>query len=73
MAKEDDAVPRFAGRALRAAAALMRSPVGAPLARKLGALVIDRKLAGVDFAAEGEPPPLYMPPPWRRPAGRKGR
>ena len=29
--------------------------------RLLSRLVIDRKLREIDFAAEGEPAPLYMP------------
>jgi hypothetical protein len=64
-------VPRLAGRALRLASSLLRAAVaGPPLRRTLGALVIERKLASVDFAAEGSPPPLYMPPQYRRGNGR---
>jgi hypothetical protein len=38
-----------------------------PLPKLLAKLVIDRKLAGIDFAAEGHPAPFYMPAPYRRP------
>jgi hypothetical protein len=60
-------VPRLSGRSLRLVSALLHSTVsGPPLRRSLGAAVIDKKLALVDFAAEGEPAPLYMPPSYRR-------
>src|SRR5205085_9727996 len=38
-----------------------------PLPRLLTKLVIDRKLAAIDFAVEGHPAPFYMPAPYRRP------
>jgi hypothetical protein len=60
-------VPRLAGGRLKVVSALMRAPVsGPPLRRKLGSMVIEEKLAAIDFAAEGEPAPLYMPPSYRR-------
>jgi hypothetical protein len=61
-------VPRLSGLRLRLVSSLLRSPIGGPsLRRTLGALVVDRKIASVDFAAAGQPAPLYTPPPWRRP------
>jgi len=49
---------RFAGIGLRLVEGIMRST---PLHRLLSRLVIDRKLRDLDFAAEGEPAPFYMP------------
>ena len=37
-----------------------------PLPRLLSRLVVERKLRGIDFAAEGEPAPYYMPPHYQR-------
>jgi hypothetical protein len=37
-----------------------------PLPKLLSRLVFDRKVDGIDFAAEGNPPPFYMPAPYRR-------
>ena len=51
--------PRFSGIGLRLVEGMLRST---PLPRLLSRLVIERKLRGIDFAAEGEPAPLYMPP-----------
>jgi hypothetical protein len=39
----------------------MEGALRGPLPRLLSRLVIDRKLREIDFAAEGEPAPLYMP------------
>ena len=49
--------PRLAGIGLRLAESILRGP----MPRLLSRLVVDRKLAEVDFAAEGEPAPFYMP------------
>jgi len=49
--------PRLTGIRLR----LMEGALRGPLPRLLSRLVIDRKLREIDFAAEGEPAPLYMP------------
>jgi hypothetical protein len=51
--------PRFAGIGLRLVESALR---GTPLPRLLSRLVVERKLRGIDFAAEGEPAPYYMPP-----------
>jgi hypothetical protein len=56
--------PRFAGLALRVAETLVRAT---PLPRWLSQRVIERKLRAVDFAAQGNPPPFYMPTPYRKP------
>jgi hypothetical protein len=37
-----------------------------PLSKWLARLVIDRKLREVDFVAEGDPAPFYMPERYRR-------
>ena len=54
--------PRLAGLPLRVAETLLRTT---PLPRLLSHRVIERKLRAIDLAAEGEPPPYYMPPPYR--------
>jgi hypothetical protein len=54
--------PRIAGLSLRVAETLARTT---PLPRLLSSRVIERKLYAIDFAAEGEPAPYYMPPPYR--------
>jgi hypothetical protein len=54
--------PRFSGIGLRLIEGVMRST---PLPRLLSRLVIERKLRELDFAAEGEPAPYYMPPHWQ--------
>ena len=51
--------PRFAGIGLRLVESALKST---PLPRLLSRLVVERKLRDLDFAAEGEPPPYYMPP-----------
>jgi hypothetical protein len=58
--------PRVAGRRLRLAARLLASGAAGPIRRHLAAELVERKLAGVDLAAEGEPAPLYLPPRFRR-------
>ena len=55
--------PRFAGIGLRLVESALKST---PLPRLLSRLVIERKLRDLDFAAEGEPPPYYMPPHYLR-------
>ena len=55
--------PRFAGIGLRLAEAALRST---PLPRLLSRLVVERKLRAIDFAAEGDPAPYYMPPHYQR-------
>jgi hypothetical protein len=55
--------PRFAGIGLRLVEGVMRAT---PLPRLLSRLVIERKLREIDFAAEGEPAPFYMPPHYSR-------
>ena len=59
----DASTPRLAGLTLRLAEGALKST---PLPRLLARLVIDRKLRALDLAAEGDPPPFYMPPPWKR-------
>jgi hypothetical protein len=55
--------PKIAGRPLVALAWLLKSrPLGAPLRQTLGSLVIEPELAKIDFEAEGNPAPFYMPP-----------
>ena len=55
--------PRFSGIGLRLTEALLRST---PLPRLMSRLVVERKLRAVDFAAEGDPAPYYMPPHYVR-------
>ena len=55
--------PRFSGIGLRLIEGALRST---PLPRLLSRLVVERKLRGIDFAAEGEPAPYYMPPHYVR-------
>lgn len=54
--------PRFAGLRLLVAAEALRLT---PLPKLLARLIVDRKLATIDFAAEGNPPPFYVPAPYR--------
>ena len=61
--------PRIAGRGLKLLAGLLRSPItGPPLRRVISAQAVDSRLASIDFAAEGDPAPLYMPPSYTPPA-----
>jgi hypothetical protein len=55
--------PRLAGLPLQL---MLRALRATPLPRLLSRLVVERKLREVDFAAEGEPAPYYMPPKWPR-------
>ena len=55
--------PRFVGIGLRLVEGAFRTT---PLPRLLSRLVIERKLRAIDFAAEGEPAPFYMPPHYVR-------
>lgn len=58
--------PKIAGRPLVALAWLLQSkPLGALLRQTLGSLVIEPELANIDFEAEGNPAPLYTPPPYK--------
>ena len=59
----DSSTPRFAGLGLRLLESAFRST---PLPRLLSRLIVERKLRGIDFRAEGEPAPFYMPVPFRR-------
>jgi len=59
----DASTPRFVGLPLRLVERVLRST---PLPRLMSLLVIDRKLRAIDFAAEGEPMPFYMPLPYVR-------
>ncbi|MDB4965992.1 MAG: hypothetical protein JWN44_1681 [Myxococcales bacterium] len=59
----DSTTPRFAGLALRLVESALRST---PLPRMLSRMVIERKLRAIDFRAEGEPAPFYMPMPFTR-------
>lgn len=62
--------PKIAGRPLTALAWLLKSkPLGAPLRRALGSLVIEPELAKIDFQAEGSPAPFYMPPLYKAATG----
>jgi hypothetical protein len=56
--------PRLVRIRLQVAERLLRST---PLPKLLARLVVDRKLAAIDFEAEGNPAPFYMPAPYRRP------
>jgi hypothetical protein len=61
--------PRIAGRGLKLLSGLLRSPItGPPLRRVISAQAVDSRLASIDFAAEGDPAPLYMPPSYTPPA-----
>ena len=62
----DASTPRLAGLGLRLVESILRAT---PLPRLLSKHVIERKLRAVDFAAEGEPPPMYMPMPYRKHRG----
>ncbi|HEX8714570.1 MAG TPA: hypothetical protein VF706_03290 [Solirubrobacteraceae bacterium] len=55
--------PRFAGIGLRLVESVLRAT---PLPRLLSRLVVERKLSAIDFAAEGDPAPYYMPPHYQR-------
>jgi|GEM_PF-3115994 len=55
----------MSGRTLRVVARIVGSGAGAPVRRYLGAQLVDQKLASVDIAAAGNPPPLYMPRSWK--------
>jgi hypothetical protein len=55
--------PRLSGIGLRLVEGALKST---PLPRLLSRLVVERKLRDIDFAAEGEPPPYYMPPHWQK-------
>jgi hypothetical protein len=55
--------PRLAGIGLLLVESALKST---PLPRLLSRLVVERKLRDLDFAAEGEPPPYYMPPHYVR-------
>lgn len=60
--------PRIAGRGLKLLSGLLRSPItGPPLRRVVSAQAVDSRLASIDFAAEGDPAPLYMPPSYTPP------
>ena len=59
----DASTPRFAGLGLRLIEGVLRST---PLPRLLSRFMIERKLREIDFSAEGEPAPLYMPPHYVR-------
>ena len=57
--------PRVAGRGLQVLASLLRAPISGPaLARVLAAKSIEEPIASLDLAAEGDPAPYYMPPPY---------
>ena len=55
--------PRFSGIGLRLVEGALRAT---PLPRLLSRLVVERKLRDLDFAAEGDPAPYYMPPHYVR-------
>lgn len=59
----DSSTPRLAGLGLKLAEGALRST---PIGRLLSRLVVERKLRAIDFAAEGEPAPFYMPRPYER-------
>jgi hypothetical protein len=55
--------PRLTGRPLRLLGRMLRSTtLGPPLRRAMSAMVVDSKLAAIDFAAAGEPAPFCQPP-----------
>ena len=55
--------PRLTGRPLRLLGTLLRSSMlGPPLRRAMSAMVVDSKLATIDFAAAGDPEPFHQPP-----------
>lgn len=65
--------PKIAGWQLTALAWLLKSkPLGAPLRRTLASRVIEPELAKIDFQAEGNPAPLYMPPLHKAATGAHG-
>jgi hypothetical protein len=55
--------PRFVGLRL---VLVERALALTPLPKLLRKIVIDRKIDAIDFVAEGNPPPFYMPAPYRR-------
>jgi hypothetical protein len=58
--------PRIAGFSLRAVAWLLGRPwLGGYLRRRAAQTAAGERLAAIDFALEGEPPPMSSPPPWR--------
>jgi hypothetical protein len=59
----DSATPRLSGLVLRLVESTMRAT---PLPRLLSRLVVERKLRALDFAAEGDPAPFYIPPIYRK-------
>lgn len=59
----DASTPRLRGVLLRLAESSLRAT---PLSRLLSHLMIERKLRGIDFAAEGEPSPYFAPRSWTR-------
>ncbi len=59
-----NAIPRLSGRTLRFVSGLIKS--AAPLRRALSQMVVDRRLEQIDFVAEGNPAPFYMPPTYRK-------
>jgi hypothetical protein len=57
----------MSGLGLRMLSGVLRAPGASLLRRALSAQVVDAELAAIDFAAEGDPAPYYMPPPYVRP------
>jgi hypothetical protein len=55
--------PRLVGIGLRLVESALKST---PLPRLLSRLVVERKLDAIDFAAEGEPAPFYLPQHYQR-------
>jgi hypothetical protein len=54
----ESTTPRLRGMSLRLVETLLRTT---PLPRLLSHQIVERKLRAIDFAAEGEPAPFYMP------------
>jgi hypothetical protein len=57
--------PRLFGRLLQLVSRVLAAPAAAPLRLALGALVIEKRLQDIDFEAEGDPLPMFEPPPYR--------
>lgn len=60
-------VSRLSARRLRLVTRLVRARALRPLRALIAGQVLEQPLAGIDFAALGDPPPTYVPP------GPKGR
>jgi hypothetical protein len=62
----NSSAPRLAGRRLRLALQLLRSPAGGPLRRLLAKQLFDAPFSSLDLARAGDPPP-YVAVGFRKP------